>query len=130
MTKKEVENWCAVNGYQLQKRYVDVKKHIPFLDLEIMIEAICGIKSIYNNGRKEREVFARWLASDYIRRTTKLSYQYIANRYGVKQHGTIMHGIKELQNEFLDGWRLEMYKEFQDQVNEKHEELNFNKVYE
>jgi len=129
MNKEEVKEWCRVNGYTLVKKYRETKKHISFLDLEIMAEKICGINSIYTSTNKQENVFARWMVADYIRRTTSLSFQYIANRYGLKQHGTIMHGVEQIRNEFLGGWRLDFYLEFQKEIDKKHKELGFNPVY-
>ena len=131
MKKEEVEKWCQENNCMLLDIRTNNNDTLRINEVVTIAELSCRLSkgNVYIRTNKNKVVFARWLIYDYLKRMTNMSLADIGWTFARRDHSTVIHGLKVLENEVFMGWRKEYKNKFESKINEAHSKLGFKEIY-
>jgi chromosomal replication initiation ATPase DnaA len=131
MKKEDIELWCRGNDYVLIDMNIRGSESIDIKEVINISEQSCRIPpgSVHEKTSKWKVVFSRWLIWDYLRKRTSMSLASVGWEIGKKDHATVKHGIKCLENEVFAGDRKEFKRKFEKTIDTAHVRLGLEPVY-
>jgi chromosomal replication initiation ATPase DnaA len=125
ITLEQAVEVCESYGYTvIENSQLSPKDLLSQGDIKRLAARInhVSIAQIESRNRNENVVFARWMVAYYYLEFSTLTLATIG--YMIKRdHSNVVHIRKEINNIYLDGWRLKNRSIFKREINNIHESL-------
>ena len=118
----------AIELYQQFHEDESVPKHLSESEVRRIAENVCRVSDSTVKSRDMYVVFSRYLFFHYFNRFTEDSLQHIGNYYLI-DHSTVIHGLKKVRDNYLNGWRHTCKLKFENEINRIHNKIGITKIF-